>query len=238
MKLLRKASTITILLFFAVSGCTPLRGSQTYDNPKSPCEINYKSEGSRMSGSGIKTSSTVNFSKIPVVKVFGAATVALSESGYTILSSDKETGIITAQFSPGKILQASLSVQIRQISDGTNIAIRIASPAVTGDIPADCCEIVSKIEENLGVKSSNSGNVLEKSGKAENATPKTTTVEASNFCKAIKICNVRPEPSTKNTPMAQLQIGETAEKIGQQGDWVKIRLDDGREGWVNKSLVE
>jgi hypothetical protein len=69
-------------------------------------------------------------------------------------------------------------------------------------------------------------------------TQKASSKDIGNFCKAVKTCNVRPEPSTKNTPIAQLQVGDTAEKITQQGDWIKIRLDDGREGWVNKSLVE
>lgn len=67
---------------------------------------------------------------------------------------------------------------------------------------------------------------------------KISTKDIGKFIKAIKVCNVRPDPSTKNTPFAQLQVGDTAEKIGQQLDWIKIRLDDGREGWVSKSLVE
>jgi hypothetical protein len=67
---------------------------------------------------------------------------------------------------------------------------------------------------------------------------KISSKDIGNFCKAIKTCNVRSDPSTKKVPMAQLQAGDTAEKIGQQDDWIKIRLDDGREGWVNKTLVE
>lgn len=67
---------------------------------------------------------------------------------------------------------------------------------------------------------------------------KISSKDIGKFCKAIKTCNVRSDPSTKKVPIAQLQAGDTAEKIGQQDDWIKIRLDDGREGWVTKSLVE
>jgi hypothetical protein len=229
--------TVSLLFVSCLLACTPLRGGQTYESPKGPCEINYKSEGSRMSASGIKTSSNVTFSNVPMVKVFGAATVALSESGYTVLSSDKETGVITAHFSPGKIVQATIAVQIKQVPEGTNLAIKISSGAVTGDIPADCCEIVGKVEDNLGVRAAGSVNVPEKANVESKASP-ASTVDSSKFCKAIKVCNVRPEPSTKNMPIAQLKIGETAERVGQQGDWIKVRLDDGREGWVSKGLVE
>ena len=73
-----------------------------------------------------------------------------------------------------------------------------------------------------------------KNTKSQNETSKV----AGDFCKAKKNCYVRPEPSTKKAPIAKLQAADLIERIGQQGDWIKIRLDDGTEGWVNKNLIE
>jgi hypothetical protein len=73
-----------------------------------------------------------------------------------------------------------------------------------------------------------------KNDKSQNETSKM----AGDFCKAKKNCYVRPEPSTKEAPIAKLQAADVIEKVGQQGNWIKIRLDDGSEGWVYKTMLE
>lgn len=236
MKSLAIAFVVVAVMFFALSGCTPLRGAQNYENPTSPCEANYKSDGGRTSG--YKTSSNVSFLQIPDVKVFNAVTIALTDSGYTILTSDKEAGIITANYNAGDMVQARISVQVKKIANGANVLIKITTPAVYGDIPADCCQLVGKIEENLGAKAMGGASHAAEnfSEKQESALQKSNDV--GTFVKAKKNCNVRPEASTKKAPIAKLQAGDTVEKIAQQGEWFKIRLDNGSEGWVSKSLVE
>lgn len=50
--------------------------------------------------------------------------------------------------------------------------------------------------------------------------------------------NVRPTPSTEFAPIAVLERGQIVTIIGSQPGWFKIRLPDGREGWVASHFVE
>lgn len=51
--------------------------------------------------------------------------------------------------------------------------------------------------------------------------------------------NVRPAPSQDSQAVAQLKWNDTAQVLGRSADsaWVKIRLADGRTGWVASSAV-
>lgn len=51
--------------------------------------------------------------------------------------------------------------------------------------------------------------------------------------------NVRPAPSQDSPAIIQLPWNETAQILGRTGDlaWVKVRLTDGRTGWVASSAV-
>ncbi len=50
--------------------------------------------------------------------------------------------------------------------------------------------------------------------------------------------NVRAQPSKSSPITGKINKGEVYDTEGHQGDWFKILLETGREGWVFKSLVE
>ena len=50
--------------------------------------------------------------------------------------------------------------------------------------------------------------------------------------------NVRAQPSKSSPIIGKINKGEVYDTEGRQGDWFKILLETGREGWVFKSLVE
>ena len=50
--------------------------------------------------------------------------------------------------------------------------------------------------------------------------------------------NVRAQPSKSSPIIGKINKGEVYDTEGRQGNWFKIRLETGREGWVFKSLVE
>ncbi len=50
--------------------------------------------------------------------------------------------------------------------------------------------------------------------------------------------NVRAEPSFSADVLERLSTGTLLEVIGQNGDWLNIRMEDGREGWIAASLVQ
>jgi hypothetical protein len=49
--------------------------------------------------------------------------------------------------------------------------------------------------------------------------------------------NVRPAPNTNNEPIAKVAAGDVVEVLAQSGEWYRVRLADGTEGWVAGSVV-
>lgn len=49
--------------------------------------------------------------------------------------------------------------------------------------------------------------------------------------------NIRSGPGTQHPVISTMPVGQTLEETGKSGDWFKVRLADGREGFVLSSLV-
>jgi len=54
---------------------------------------------------------------------------------------------------------------------------------------------------------------------------------------AQKTINMRSEPSTTATIVANIERGVVLTKISAKGDWVKVKHAKGTEGWISKSLL-
>ncbi len=50
--------------------------------------------------------------------------------------------------------------------------------------------------------------------------------------------NVRETPSTSALTVARVKKGERLAVVGRDGDWVQVRLADGRGGWVSGAYVK
>lgn len=50
--------------------------------------------------------------------------------------------------------------------------------------------------------------------------------------------NVRSDATTQSKRVAVLRLGEEVEQIGINGEWIRIRMADGKEGWVHSDLVQ
>ena len=77
------------------------------------------------------------------------------------------------------------------------------------------------------------------SGYNENLHDGTSTVRIRKNYAEVK---VRPEPSTKNTPIGTLKGGDEVAKLDEKNGWVKIRFEDldenTIEGWISQKLIE
>jgi len=49
--------------------------------------------------------------------------------------------------------------------------------------------------------------------------------------------NVRPDPSTNNERIDFLLQGQTVEVLGEQNNWLQVKLSDGRIGWISGAYV-
>ena len=66
----------------------------------------------------------------------------------------------------------------------------------------------------------------------------TSTLFAQTLTVRVSRGNVRAQPSESSPIIGEIKKGEVYDTEGRQGDWFKILLETGREGWVFKSLVE
>jgi N-acetylmuramoyl-L-alanine amidase len=64
------------------------------------------------------------------------------------------------------------------------------------------------------------------------ATTLITALPANVAVVAVDVANVRTGPSVSSAIVTQLAYGKEVPILGQQDDWYRIRLDDGRDGWV------
>lgn len=49
--------------------------------------------------------------------------------------------------------------------------------------------------------------------------------------------NLRRSPTTGSAIVAKLQYGEVLRTLERRGSWLKVRLANGRTGWIAKSLA-
>jgi uncharacterized protein YgiM (DUF1202 family) len=74
---------------------------------------------------------------------------------------------------------------------------------------------------------------------AESVGPTATFPVITAVVNANQAINVRQGPATNFPPLASLQPNQEVQVTGRSGDgkWLKVRLADGREGWVSASLL-
>jgi curli biogenesis system outer membrane secretion channel CsgG len=49
---------------------------------------------------------------------------------------------------------------------------------------------------------------------------------------------VKEGPSLQSATLATVRQGTVLKKVGQEGEWIRVRLDNGEMGWVYRELVE
>jgi len=52
-----------------------------------------------------------------------------------------------------------------------------------------------------------------------------------------QVANVRTTPSTEGALVSKLDYGTVVQTVERQPDWVKVRLANGKTGWVANSLL-
>jgi SH3-like domain-containing protein len=52
-----------------------------------------------------------------------------------------------------------------------------------------------------------------------------------------RVANVRTTPSTEGALVSKLDYGAVVQTLERQPDWVKVRLANGKTGWVANSLL-
>ncbi len=81
------------------------------------------------------------------------------------------------------------------------------------------------------------GNMKTHAASAEPATSVSQMQQSTSFYVTASKLNVRSGPSTSNSVIHALYSGIRITVISESGNWFRIRLSDGRTGWVSKSYI-
>lgn len=69
-------------------------------------------------------------------------------------------------------------------------------------------------------------------------TPEPPELKEEHVRVTVGAANVRGKPSMKGKIIAVVKKDAVYVRTGQEGDWLRIRLRDDREGWIYHQLVE
>jgi hypothetical protein len=72
--------------------------------------------------------------------------------------------------------------------------------------------------------------------KAE-AAPATVTPPLQMISVVASVVNIRSGPGMKNKVITKVKKGDELELLGETGSWLNVRLSNGVEGWIYKTLV-
>jgi hypothetical protein len=65
-----------------------------------------------------------------------------------------------------------------------------------------------------------------------------TTPPTPIYLLVLKTANIREKANTKCKVVTTVKKGDQLEKMGQSGDWCKVKLPSGQTGWVSINLVK
>ena len=72
--------------------------------------------------------------------------------------------------------------------------------------------------------------------KAESASA-TITSPSQMVSVVASVVNIRSGPGMKNKVVTKVKKGDELELLGETGSWLNVRLSNGVEGWIYKTLV-
>ena len=62
--------------------------------------------------------------------------------------------------------------------------------------------------------------------------------ESKELCVIVERANVREKPTTQSKIVDTLLLDEVIVKLGSKGNWYRVRLANGKHGWIHKNLVK
>ena len=123
---------------------------------------------------------------------------------------------------PAPVIAAS--TDDTRLLDAEYTAATYVAPAVPDPMPV---EIVSRAATDLGPVATLP------------AAPRTVAAQDTRAVYEVtgNGVNMRSGPGTANGVVATLPLGTRAEIIGSEGNWNRIRLEDGTEGWMSANFL-
>jgi len=265
LKSLLKSYLIIVFSGLTAFACSELGLQSKKDNPEissiPDCQVNYTKEGNWIEGRVYKT--WVKYDNLDFKKGFDAALEAIqahrNRSTSTIISSDRQSGVIHAEMASEAKQQTLVPVDIRLVKEKTSVTVHISSKASGASDPANFCKFFGEFDRQVKRAAAPvppkqvfvpSKKLPEPEKEASPpspppAPPSKSAPPPSSSPRAVQpqtqvvwaYVNFREGPGTNYRIIGQVKKGVFLEILGEKEGWLHCRLEDGREGWISKAAA-
>src|SRR3990172_3986333 len=150
-----KVCLIIVFSGLVTFACSHLGLQSKNDEPEissvPDCRANYTKEGNWIAGRVYKT--WVKYENLDFKKGFDAALAAIQahrdRAASTIISSDRQEGVIRAEMASEAEQQTLVPVDIRLVKERMSVTVHISSKASTATEPANFCKFFGEFEKQV-----------------------------------------------------------------------------------------
>lgn len=248
-----------------ISSCAQLglQSKKEAAEPAAPlpeCKKNYTKEGIWPFNQMYKT--WVKYDPLDYKKGFDAVITTVQTRGYRMTNMDRETGTISAEMPSGAQDEKTYPVDIKLVKEKTALTVNLSSKSASGDSGKECfCNFYQGFEKSAKrtVVASQPKVVPQptkkpagpEKGSATATPPSVATAKpspspstpppskASSTQAEVKWAsvNLREGPGTNYKVVGTVKKGTSLAILEEKKDWLRVRLEDGKEAWVSKAAT-
>jgi hypothetical protein len=255
-----KNLSIIIMSGLFVFSCSQLGIQSKKENPEPSaipeCEKNYTKEGIWPFSRVYKT--WVKYSPLDHKKGFETAVMAVKTSGYTTISTDRDSGTIHAEIISQGEDRKTYPVEVKLVKEQGSVTIHLSSSSASGDSGKECfCTFYDAFEKSM--KRSQPAQVAKKAPPPPKKsvepvkdssppppvveTPKTVSPSAppprilpkTEVARAT--VNLREGPGTKYKVVGKVRKGTSLAILEEKEGWYHVRLESSKEAWISKTAI-
>jgi hypothetical protein len=259
---LNNLSIIIIMLSLFIFSCSQLGIQSKKETPEPStvpeCKKNYTKQGIWPFSQVYKT--WVKYSPLDYKKGFDTAVMAVKTSGYTTISTDRDSGTINAEIISQKEDRKTYPVEIKLVKEQSSVTVHLSSSSASGDSGKECfCSFYTEFEKSM--KRSHPAPVAKQASLPPKKsvepvkdssppspptvveTPKTSSPPAPpprtlpKTQVAWATVNLREGPGMKYNVVAKVTKGTSLAILEEKEGWYHVRLESGKEAWISKTAT-
>jgi uncharacterized protein YgiM (DUF1202 family) len=259
---LNNLSIIIIMLSLFIFSCSQLGIQSKKETPEPStipeCKKNYTKEGIWPFNRVYKT--WVKYSPLDHKKGFDTAVMAVKTSGYTTISTDRDSGTINAEIISQKEDRKTYPVEIKLVKEKSSVTVHLSSSSASGDSGKECfCIFYNEFEKSM--KRSHPASVAKQASPPPKKsvepdkdssppspppvveTPKTSSPPAPpprtlpKTQVAWATVNLREGPGMKYKVVGKVTKGASLTILEEKEGWYHVRMESGKEAWISKTAT-
>ena len=250
-------------LFISACAQLGLQSKKETAEPAAPipeCKKNYTKEGIWPFTRVYKT--WVKYDPLDYKKGFDTVVTTAKTRGYRMIDMDREAGTISAEMPSGAQDEKRYPVDIKLVKEKTALTVNLSSKSASGDSGQECfCNFYQEFEKSakrtlVASQPKQVPPLTKKPAESEKGSapatptsvataktspsPSTPPPSRTSLTQAeVKwaTVNLREGPGTNYKVVRTVKKGTSLAILEEKKDWLRVRLEDGKEAWVSKAAT-